>query len=136
MKGTVNRYLVEKKYGFITSDEVPDQQVFFHQTVFEMGVEGPPPITGEPVEYAIGETTRATSVYRMVVPLHHTGTVRSYDPVKGYGFIHTEGGQFYMHKSEIIGGMIPAVGSRVDFYTSGSPIPGKSLRACYVTVFL
>jgi cold shock CspA family protein len=133
MKGTINRYLAEKRYGFITQEETPEQ-VFFHQSVFETGVDGPPPITGEPVEFAIGETTRATSVHRMVVPVHHTGTVRSYDPVKGYGFIQTSDGQFYMHKSEVIGGIIPAVGSKVDFYTSGNPIPGKSPRACYVTV--
>jgi len=133
MKGAINRYLAEKRYGFITPDD-ESEQVFFHQSVFETGVEGPPPITGEPVEYAIGETTRATSVHRMVIPVHHTGGVRSYDPVKGYGFIQTAGSQFYMHKSEIIGGIIPVIGSKVDFYTSGNPIPGKSPRACYVSV--
>jgi cold shock CspA family protein len=133
MRGVINRYLSEKRYGFITPDE-GSEQVFFHQTVFETGVEGPPPITGEPVEFAVGDTTRATTVHRMVVPVHHTGTVRSYDPVKGYGFIQTMNGQYYLHKSEVIGGVIPVVGSKVDFYTSGNPIPGKSLRACYVSV--
>jgi cold shock CspA family protein len=134
MKGLINRYLTDKRYGFILPDAGGDQ-VFFHQSVFDPGKDGPPPITGEPVEYLQGDNTRAASVLRLIQPDHHVGTVKSYDPVKGYGFIITmTSGQFYLHKSEVIGGLIPAIGSRVDFYTSGNTIPGKSPRACYVAV--
>lgn len=134
MKGSVARYLTEKRYGFILPDDGSDQ-VFFHQSVFDAGQDAPPPITGEPVDYTLGENTRAVSVFRLVQPEHRVGTVRSYDPVKGYGFITTlSHGQYYLHKSEVIGGLVPAVGSRVDFYTSGNPTPGKSPRACYVAV--
>lgn len=134
MMGTINRYLTEKKYGFILPD-VGDIQVFFHQSVFDPGKDGPPPITGESVDYTLsGEDTRAVTVSRLIQPDHHTGTVKSYDPVKGYGFVITSHGQYYLHKSEVIGGMVPSVGSQVDFYTSGKSIPGKSPRACYIGV--
>ena len=138
MNGVINRYLTDKRYGFILPDQgnEEDGQVFFHQEVFDAGVDGPPPITGESVLYllAASENPRAASVTREHPPNHHVGTVQSYDPVRGYGFITTSYGQFYMHKSEMIGGLVPAIGSQVDFYTSGSSICGKRPRACYVGV--
>lgn len=132
MKGTIRRYLTEKHYGFIITEGGPE--VFFHLSVFAAEADDPPPITGEMVEYELGEGTRAACVSRLVTPLSHVGTVASYDPVKGYGFINTTRGQFYLHKSEVIGGLIPTVGSRVDFFTTDNSTPGKSPRACYVAV--
>lgn len=133
MKGTIRRYLTEKHYGFILT-EGGGPEVFFHLSVFSSSDDGPPPITWELVEYELGEGTRAASVVRQVTPSSHVGTVSSYDPVKGYGFISTNKGQFYLHKSEVIGGIIPTVGSRVDFFTTDNATPGKSPRACYVAV--
>lgn len=133
MKGTIRRYLAEKHYGFITPAE-GDAEVFFHVSVFTSDEEGPPPITGEIVQYELGEGTRAASVVRQSTPCAHVGTVSSYDPVKGYGFISAPKGQFYLHKSEVIGGLIPSVGSRVDFFTTDNSVSGKSPRACYVAV--
>lgn len=132
MRGVVRRYLSEKRYGFILSED-GNEEVFFHHSVFD-ALGGPPPITGEAVVYTLSEGTRAASVTRDEPPVHRTGTVSSYDPVRGFGFINTVEGQCYLHKSEIIGGVIPAVGSRVDFYTTGNSAPGKSPRACYVAV--
>lgn len=131
MKGVVRRYLPEKRYGFILDGEV---EVFFHLSAFE-GRGAIPPLTGEEVEYDLSEGTRATSVFRVIAPSHLEGSVTSYDPVKGYGFITTASGQYYLHKSEVVGGGVPAVGSGVHFYTSGSSASGKKPRACYVTVF-
>lgn len=132
MKGMVRRYLTEKRYGFILSED-GSEEVFFHLSVFDL-LDGPPPITNEAVEYTLSEGTRAATVTRSTSPVHRTGTVSSYDPVRGFGFINTVEGQCYLHKSEIIGGVIPAVGSRVNFYTTGNSAPGKSPRACYVAV--
>jgi cold shock CspA family protein len=132
MRGTINRYLTEKHFGFIMPDRGMEQ-VFFHLSVFDPG-EGPPPITGESVEYELNEGSKAVSVYRFSTPSHHTGVVKSYDPVKGYGFITTADGQFYLHKSEVLGSMIPSTGSKVSFYTTTTTVPGKSPRACYVAV--
>lgn len=133
MKGVVRRYLTGKRFGFITPAD-NSTEVFFHFSVFHPGTEGPPPITGESVEYTLGEGTRADVVTRLVTPVHRVGVIASYDPVKGYGFIQGTGGPCYLHKSEVIGGAIPAVGSQVDFYTTDNPSPGKALRACYVGV--
>lgn len=132
MTGTIRRYLTGKHYGFIACDD--GSEVFFHLSTFYMEDEGPPPITGERVDYEVGSDTRATRVSRVSTPMAHVGTVTSYDPVKGYGFITAPKGQFYLHKSEVIGGLIPAVGSRVDFFTTDNTVPGKSPRACYVAV--
>lgn len=131
MRGVVRRYLPEKRYGFILTGEV---EAFFHLSVFDG--QGPiPPLSGEEVEYELGEGTRAVSVVRMNVPLSLEGSVSSYDPVRGYGFIATDSGQYYLHKSEVIGGGIPSVGYRVHFYTTGDSGSSKKPRACYVTVF-
>lgn len=136
MNGTIRRYLAEKHYGFISplGGEAGDPEVFFHLSTFSSGEEGPPPITGEVVSYELGEGTRASSVVRLETPTAHVGTVSSYDPVKGYGFISAPRGQFYLHKSEVVGGSVPAVGSRVDFFTTSTTSSGKSPRACYVAV--
>ena len=135
MKGTVRRYIPEKRYGFLLS-EAGDVEVFFHLTVFS-GPTTVPPLTGEAVDYELeeGGGTRALSVARSNAPLHLEGTVASYDPVRGYGFITTDRGGYYLHKSEVIGGAIPAVGSAVHFYATDTTVAGKKPRACYVTVF-
>lgn len=134
MNGVIRRYITDKRFGFILPDGGDGSEVFFHLSVFDGG-DGPPPITGERVEYTLGEGTRADGVIRLVVPAHRSGSVKSYDPVKGYGFIQTaDGGQCYLHKSEVLGGVVPAVGAKVDFYTTENPTPGKSPRACYVAV--
>ena len=132
MRGHVRRYLTEKRYGFIAPDD-SDAEVFFHLSVFN-GVSMVPPLTGEAVEYEVGEGTRAESVRRVTGPLHCEGTVDSYDPLKGYGFIATASGHCYLHKSEVLGGLIPTVGSRVVFYRTDAPPSAKRPRACYVTV--
>lgn len=132
MRGSVRRYLPEKRYGFIESGEA---EVFFHLSVFS-GSTTVPPLTGEAVEYELGDGTRASSVVRRDEPVHLEGTVSSYDPVKGYGFISTASGSYYLHKSEVTGGGVPAVGSAVHFYAiTGDSGSGKKPRACYVTVF-
>ncbi len=133
MKGTVRRYLSEKRYGFIVPDN-SDSEVFFHLSVFN-GSSVVPPLTGEHVEYQLGgEGTRAESVQRLIDPVHCEGTVDSYDPLKGYGFISSSSGHCYLHKSEVLGGMVPTVGSRVVFYRTDAPPSAKRPRACYVTV--
>ena len=134
MRGTVRRYLTMKRYGFI-DPEGGTEEVFFHLSNFNMGTNGPPPITNEPVEYSLVEGgTRASVVSRLKSPTACIGVVASYDPVTGYGFINVPEGQCYLHKSEVLGSLIPAIGSRVTFYTTGERSPDKSPRACYVMV--
>jgi cold shock CspA family protein len=108
--------------------------VFFHVSVFDSGKDGPPPIMGEAVEFDLNDDGgKAGRVSRLTLPTHLSGTVTSYDPVKGYGFVRTSIGQCYIHKSEILGGGVPTVGSMVDFYVAEITL-GKSPRACYAAV--
>ena len=135
MRGTVRRYLTEKRYGFAVP-EGGGGEVFFHCSVFEPG-SGPPPIAGESVDFELDETvngSRAKRVERLTASPNLVGTVVSYDPVKGYGFVSTSSGSFYLHKSEVLGGAVPAVGSRVGFYSTLDSVLGKSPRACYISV--
>lgn len=133
MRGIVCRYMTERRYGFITPDG-GGPNVFFHLSVFDSGKDSPPPIMGESVEFTLNDAEgKAGSVSRLTMPTHLTGTVISYDPVKGYGFVRTSQGQCYLHKSEILGGGVPTVGSRMDFYVA-EITPGKSPRACYAAV--
>lgn len=134
MNGVIRRYLTDKRFGFILPEDGSGTEVFFHLSMFDAGEDGPPPIMGERVEYTLGDTSRASAVTRLVSPLHRFGSVKSYDPVKGYGFLQTSDGQCYLHKSEVLGGLIPSVGSRVNFYTTDNPAPNQSPRACYIAV--
>lgn len=131
----MRRYIPEKRYGFIVS-EAGDVEVFFHLSVFS-GPTTVPPLTGEEVEYQLDDEggTRASAVMRCNTPLHLEGAVASYDPVRGYGFITTDRGGYYLHKSEVVGGLIPSVGAAVHFYATDTTVAGKKPRACYVTVF-
>ena len=133
MKGRVRRYLTDKRYGFLSPLD-GGKDVFFHLSVFDP-CGGPPPIANELVTFTqLEEGAKALKVVRDVVPTHETGKITSYDPLKGYGFIAVEGGQRYLHKSEVVGGIIPAVGSMVHFYVTESASTGKSPRACYVAI--
>lgn len=135
MKARVRRYIADRKYGFLVPlEEGIVEDVFFHLSVFDPRG-GPPPISNEMVTYdRPSDGTKATSVVRDIVPAHETGKIRSYDPVKGYGFITSEAGQRYLHKSEVIGGLIPAVGALVHYYITDNGTEGKSARACYVSI--
>lgn len=131
--GVIRRYLTGKKYGFIAPDTGGDE-IFFHLSVFDPCGDGPPPIREEIVTYSIGDGTRSDQVTRTAPPSRRSGAVQSYDPVTGYGFIATPEGQCYLHKSEVVGGMVPTIGSRVEFYTTTNTGLSKSPRACYVSV--
>lgn len=44
-----------------------------------------------------------------------TGTVKSFSPANGYGFIDTDKGEYWFHASEWMGRERPQVGDKVDF---------------------
>lgn len=136
-QGLVLRYLGSRGYGFVQPDG-GGESVFFHHLVFDPSG-GPPPITGEKVTYEVPSEVsgvKAEKVVRLEDPIRLTGTVTSYNPVKGYGFVKAgaQGLSYYMHKSEILSRTEPARGSQVDFYAARVPVQGEAPRACYVTV--
>lgn len=135
-------YSPERMYGFA---ELNDRRVFFHIETFVAGVwpgvsEPPPPIIGEEVlvEYSeaepatrgVDKAPRARVVERVQPPEQLSGTVESFNPQRGWGFIQGDNGiVFYLHRSEMEKGRVLFPQQRVTFYTGdrdGRP------RACYV----
>ena len=51
-----------------------------------------------------------------------TGTVISFSPGKGYGFINTDKGDYFFHASEWMGRERPKEGDKVDFAPMDTPL--------------
>ena len=136
---TVVKYIPDRMYGFVADTET-GRELYFHLGDFDpkAGQDLPvPPVVGEQVR-VLGETLaiggrppRAMRVERMapVVPL--TGTVDTFNPVKGYGFVTVGGTNYHLHRSEITDGHAPTKGATVQFYAGERQ--GKP-RACHATV--
>ena len=59
-----------------------------------------------------------------------TGTVKSFSPSRGYGFIDTHDGEYWFHASEWMGREKPQEGDKVDFAPMDTP---KGKRAYIVS---
>ena len=59
-----------------------------------------------------------------------TGTVKSFSPANGYGFIDTDKGEYWFHASEWMGRERPQEGDKVDFAPMDTP---KGKRAYIVS---
>ena len=59
-----------------------------------------------------------------------TGTVKSFSPSRGYGFIHTNDEEYWFHASEWMGREKPQEGDKVDFAPMDTP---KGKRAYIVS---
>ena len=126
----VDMYSINHGYGFC----VPlagEGRVFFRVEDFDG--EGILPIMGETVEVPAlveGERSpRAVRVVRTQPPLECVGLVTSFDSVRGWGFIQSEGVSYFLHRSDLQDRFIPVIGSSLRFYAGvrrGKP------RACYV----
>lgn len=51
-----------------------------------------------------------------------TGTVKSFSPSRGYGFIDTHDGDYWFHASEWMGRERPKEGDKVDFVPMDTPL--------------
>lgn len=121
-------------YGFAANTE--GEEVFFHAQDFHRLVPGGPlPVLGEQVEVEqvdedSGRRPRAGLVRRIQPQGLISGTIRSFDSRKGWGFIlYGDGSQAFLHASEAMEGWLPVIGSSVQFYLGSKR--GKS-RACWV----
>ena len=64
-----------------------------------------------------GKAPRASRVVRVTAPVHLRGTVESFDPRKGYGFVRgSDAVTYYLHWSEVIDQHMPYAGSSVMFF--------------------
>lgn len=137
----VVKYIPSRLIGFVNDPEV-GLDVYFHLGDFDpkgpwadlghacvggrlanFNWESPPPIIGESVEVTFqggptnGKAPRASRVVRVAAPVHLRGTVESFDPRKGYGFVRgSDGVTYYLHWSEVIDQHMPYAGSSVMFF--------------------
>ena len=127
----VLKFFPEKLYGFV--ERPGGGEAYFHQEHFHPGRWADVgPLPGEPVDAWFSEDgKRATRVERKEAPSLCFGSVVSFDSKGGWGFIRAEGGEYFLHRSEVLRGLLPAAGQRVRFYSgrkNGQP------RACYVSL--
>ena len=106
----------------------------FHATAFHrIKPGGPGPVLGELVE--VGERTsskagpRTNRVSRRTEPVLLTGTIKSYDSQKGWGFVEFGDGQLaFLHSSDLSEGWLPVIGTGVQFYPGSKR---ERSRACW-----
>ena len=133
----VDLYSMVNGYGFCrpVGEGVIRDRVYFRVEDFVRLHPGEPlPIAGELVEVPDvvpgGRSPRAASVQRKQSPTRLQGTVKSFDPVKGWGFIERGADLYFLHRSDLVQPFTPIIGSVLDFYVGekkGRP------RACYVS---
>ena len=122
-----------RHYGFCASSE--GKELAFHASAFHrLKPGGPGPIPGESVE--VGEIRQGDKgpyvdrVSRLVEPVIHVGTIKSYDAKKGWGFVQSGGGDpIFLHSSDLNEPWMPVIGTNVQFY-EGRKRDRK--RACWV----
>jgi cold shock CspA family protein len=130
---SVAKYFPERMYGFLRSLDGSD--VYFHLGDFEGG--SPPPIIGERVEAHFNapesdKAPKAQTVKRLDDPRSVKGVVDTFNADKGWGFVKGDDGQdYYLHRSEVLDGMLPMPGRRVTFFAG---YKNERPRACYVGI--
>lgn len=133
----VDLYSMVNGYGFcqpVGEGGITDRVYFRVEDFVRLHPGEPLPIAGELVEVPDvvpgGRSPRAASVQRKQPPTRLQGTVKSFDPVKGWGFIERGPDLYFLHRSDLVEPFTPVIGSMLDFYAGekkGRP------RACYVS---
>lgn len=143
----IAKYIPDRLFGFVSVD---GDDLYFHLGKFDpkgpwpglshtcsvcdkfvFNWESPPPILGEPVEVTVtcGDPPSTKRIIRTVQPVLVHGLVEFVDHQHGYGFAKGQDGSMYhVHRSEMLYGGIPRVGSTVTFFAGkrmGQP------RACH-----
>ena len=124
LSGSVRWFDPERGFGFLArEDGGPD--LFVH--VSEVLGDGPTRVLreGQAVEFEVGEgdrgpQARGVRITGAVAPdaaLGVLGTVKWYEPAKGYGFATPDGGgaEVFLHSSAIVTGGVVTAGQRVAF---------------------
>lgn len=139
MKMRIEMFSVHRGYGFCS--EPGGTTVFFHAEDFHrIQPGGPPPILGEDVDVegdfqVVSEgkgAPRATIVRRVEPHQPVVGIVKSFDVKAGWGFVtDSDGADFFLHRSDMIGSGIPLGGGSVTFYRC---VKKNKPRACHVVL--
>ena len=124
MQGTVRWFDPERGFGFLAPEDGSDD-LFVHAS--EIAGDGATRLLreGQAVEYEVGEGDRGPQARRVRVTgavaagaaLGVLGTVKWYEPAKGYGFAVPDGGgtELFVHSSAIVTGGVVTAGQRVAF---------------------
>lgn len=133
MRLRIEKYFPDRLYGFLLCEGEP---IFFHRGDFDPGEwPEPPPIIGEELEVdlAVGSKNRkARKARRIHPPVVLEGKVDTFNPETGWGFaIGEDDVSYYLHRSEVLEGLLPMPGCSVRFYKG---FKKRRPRACYVTV--
>lgn len=124
MQGTVRWFDPERGFGFLAPED-GSADLFVHAS--EIAGEGTTRLLreGQVVEYEVGEGDRGPQARRVKVTgavapdaaLGLLGTVKWYEPAKGYGFAVPDGGgdELFVHSSAIVTGGVVTAGQRVAF---------------------
>jgi CspA family cold shock protein len=122
--GTVRWFDPERGFGFLAPED-GSADLFVH--VSEIVAEGTTRLLreGQVVEFEIGEGDRGPQARNVVVTgdlapgtaVGVLGTVKWYEPAKGYGFATPDGGgaEVFVHSSSIVTGGVVTAGQRVAF---------------------
>ena len=123
-QGTVRWFDPERGFGFLARED-GDADLFVHAS--EIVGDGPSRLLreGQVVEFEVGEgdrgpqarSVRVTGDVAADAALGVLGTVKWYEPAKGYGFASPDGGgaEVFVHSSAIVTGGVVTEGQRVAF---------------------
>jgi CspA family cold shock protein len=123
-QGTVRWFDPERGFGFLAPQD-GDADLFVHAS--EILGEGGARLLreGQAVEFEVGEgdrgpqarSVRVTGEVAADAALGVLGTVKWYEPAKGYGFASPDGGgaEVFVHSSAIVTGGVVTAGQRVAF---------------------
>ena len=123
-QGTVRWFDPERGFGFLAPED-GSADLFVHAS--EIAGDGPARLLreGQAVEFEIGEgdrgpqarDVRVTGAVAPGAALGVLGTVKWYEPAKGYGFASPDGGgpEVFVHSSAIVTGGVVTAGQRVAF---------------------
>ena len=123
-QGTVRWFDAERGFGFLAPQD-GDADLFVHAS--EIVGDGVSRLLreGQAVEYEVGEGergpqargVRVTGEIAADAALGVLGTIKWYEPAKGYGFASPDGGgaEVFVHSSAIVTGGVVSAGQRVAF---------------------